>query len=316
MACPSCNSANVAPVWPGEQHDDFSLVQCRGCSLVSTHPWPSDEQLAIAYRSEYYGQRNARFWPPLEKLVRRLRQRRAAELSHLSKPGHVLDIGCGRGWTLAALRDEGWQVRGVELHEHAARHAVDELNIDVDIGGFEPARYEAESFDAIILWHVLEHVRDPLQTLDGIVRLLRPGGVLAVAVPNRASWQARVTRNAWFHLDLPRHLWHFSADQLGDLLHQRGLSIVDQSFTSPEQNPFGWAQSLLNQLGLKHNLLYDLIRSRAAREVQQPWRSHPFQSLASVAVGAMLLPWAFAMLLPEWWFGSGATVEIYARRDK
>jgi SAM-dependent methyltransferase len=227
----------------------------------------------------------------------------------------VLDIGCGRGWTLAALREQGWQVRGVELSEHAARHAVDELKIDVDDYGFEPSRYEPASFDAIVLWHVLEHVRDPLATLDGIARLLRPGGILAVAVPNRASWQAALTRYAWFHLDLPRHLWHFSAKQLEELLKQHHLHVVETNFASAEQNPFGWIQSVLNSLRFKHNLLYDLIRAEAARNTKRPWRSYPVQSLASVLLGAILLPWAVAMLLPEWLLRTGATVEIYARKN-
>lgn len=310
--CPSCQSAEATPYWPGAGQGGYTLRQCRECRLVFTWPWPTDEQLAQAYSREYYGAASQRFWPALERFVRQFRLRRARRLSRWVSPGRALDIGCGRGWTLAALRELGWQVQGVELNADAARHAQEVLKLDVSLGGFEPLHHEPESFDAVVLWHVLEHLRDPVATLSGIARLLKPGGVLALAVPNRASWQARLTHYAWFHVDLPRHLWHFSPDDLRGLCDRHGLRVARVNHVSWEQNPYGWIQSLLNLSGLKHNLLYDLIRRESARGEKSPWQSHPVQSVVSALGGAALLPAAVAMLLPEWLLGVGATVDIYA----
>ena len=124
--------------------------------------------------------------------------------------------------------------------------------------------------------------------------------------------QARLTGYDWFHLDLPRHYWHFDSQWLNAALKARGLTIAEIGFASLEQNPFGWIQSLLNRTGLRHNLLYDLLRSRSARAVKQPWREHPWQAAASLAGLACLLPTACALLLPEALFRCGGTIELFA----
>ncbi|MBL8826822.1 MAG: class I SAM-dependent methyltransferase [Planctomycetaceae bacterium] len=310
--CPECGHSSTVAYWPSVNDSHFSLRQCLGCQLVFTSPWPSDEELAAAYRSEYYGPESRRFWPILERIVQAFRDQRARQIASLVPPGRALDIGCGRGWTLAALRARGWQVQGVELNAAAARHAQETLGIDVTLGGFDPQQFAPKSFDAVILWHVLEHLRSPRETLAGISRILRPGGVLALAVPNRASFQAAWTREAWFHLDLPRHLWHFSRDDLHRLCTQHGLQIAVERHASWEQNPFGLVQSLLNRVGLPHNLLYDLIRRESARGIVRPWSTHFTSSLLSLLGGTALLPASIAMLLPEQIFQRGATVEMVA----
>lgn len=314
--CPECSHPSTVDYWPSTRDARYQLRQCLGCRLVFTAPWPDDAELATAYATEYYGPASRRFWPILERGVRMFRDQRARQIASLVPPGRALDIGCGRGWTLATLRDLGWQVQGVELNAAAARHAQEELGINVALGGFDPSDYPAESFDAIILWHVLEHLRSPGKTLAGVSRILRPGGVLALAVPNRASFQANWAREAWFHLDLPRHLWHFSRDDLHRLCQQNRLQIVAERHASWEQNPFGFIQSMLNRAGLPHNLLYDLIRRESARGIERPWQTHFASSLLSTLGGMALLPAGIAMLLPEQIFKLGATVELLAIKGK
>ncbi len=314
--CPECGHPSTGDYWPRAEASPFSLRQCHGCQLVFTSPWPSDADLTAAYATEYYGPASRRFWPILERCVRAFREQRARQIASLVPPGRALDIGCGRGWTLAALRDRGWQVQGVELNAAAARHAKEVLGIDVAVGEFDADQFLPESFDAVILWHVLEHLRSPGKTLAGVSRLLRPGGVLALAVPNRASFQAAWAREAWFHLDLPRHLWHFSRDDLHRLCQQNHLQIVAERHASWEQNPFGFIQSMLNRAGLPHNLLYDLIRRESARGIDRPWQTHFVSSLLSTLGGAALLPAGIAMLLPEQLFKLGATVELLAIRGE
>ncbi len=312
--CPACGAAPCQPLWSGRGVDGWRVMHCTACDAAFTFPTPSDDELAASYAPAYYGEQNQRFTPLLEGFVRALRARRARTLQQLVSRGRVLDIGCGRGWTLHALRERGFEVQGVELSEHAARHAREQLQLDVAVGPFEPDRYADASFDAIILWHVIEHLRDAPKILPELARLLKPGGVLALSVPNRTSDEARRSRHAWFHLDLPRHLWHFSADELCGRLERAGFAIERQSHLSWEQNVFGAIQSQLNACGCERNLLYDLLRGESARRVRQPWRAFPGQSLLSLLGLITLLVPACLLNLVAAARRRGATIDIYARR--
>ncbi|MBS0207571.1 MAG: class I SAM-dependent methyltransferase [Planctomycetes bacterium] len=318
--CPLCRAADAAPVWrnlpprsTGGGPSEFRLCQCRECELVFTVPQLTGEQVGPYYPARYYGHKNARFNPIMERLTRWLGSGRANGVARLQpRPGRVLDIGCGRGMTLARLRELGWETEGVELSETSALHAKEKLGLNVTVGPFEPGKYPDGHFDAIVIWHVLEHVINLDETLRGIQRILKPGGVLALAVPNRASWQAQVAKYDWFHLDMPRHYWHFSADWLIKKLGSLGFEIKRQNYASFEQNPYGWVQGILNRLGLPYNLMYDLLRSPSARSVPDAWRRYPWQSLVSVLGLAALGPLAVAMLVPEALFRRGGSVELYA----
>lgn len=323
-ACPWCGGAawTEPPLVPPRTRGPaagFGVWCCGGCGLAVTRPTPRPEELAAAYADAYYGPTNRRFVGPMEWIVRWFRRRRADAMDRLvpargGPPRRALDIGCGRGLTLADLRARGWEVQGVELHDAAARHARDKLGISVTVGGFTADAYPVDSFDAIVLWHVLEHLVAPRAALDGVARLLRPGGVLALAVPNRGSWQARWTGRHWFHWDLPRHLTHFDAPRLRRELEARGLVIVAERHLAWEQNPYGWLQSLLNCLGLRPQLLYDLLRRRGARSVDAPWHREPAAACATLIGAVLLAPLAIALSLAEALVGRGGTVEWHARK--
>jgi SAM-dependent methyltransferase len=313
--CPFCHAPTTADVWSNDPIGECRLVHCGACDITFTSPPLGETELEPFYAASYFGPVNRRFWPPLEWIVHRFRRRRAKRLHALAgRPGRALDIGCGRGVTLFHLRELGWEVAGIERSPTAAEHARDELDLDVDTAGFDPKRYASEQYDLVILWHVLEHLTEPLEALAGIARMIPPGGILAVSVPNLDSWQAGLSHYGWFHLDLPRHRVHFTAAGLKRRLEALGFHVVRESHASLEQNVFGWLQSVLNRLGFEPNLLYDLLRSPRARRIKQPWRTHPLQSLASVLIGSMLLLPALAMLPLEQLFRRGATVDLYAVR--
>ena len=114
------------------------------------------------------------------------------------------------------------------------------------------------------MWHVLEHWPDPREPLRAAARLLRPGGVFMVGVPNFASPEARTARDKWFHLDVPRHLVHLTPRWLRDELAGIGFEPRRISYLAPEFDGFSFIQSALNLLGLPHNLP-PLRRSPARR---------------------------------------------------
>jgi hypothetical protein len=127
--------------------------------------------------------------------------------------------------------------------------------------------FEGAFFDAVSIWHVLEHTQNPSKVLREISRVLKPGGVLALAVPNFGSTQARLFGKNWFHLDLPRHLFHFTEPMLTKMLRDTGLEPVRVSTHSIHQNLYGFIQSLLNGLFPRTpNKLFNFLKGGNKKE--------------------------------------------------
>ena len=124
-------------------------------------------------------------------------------------PGRLLEVGCGSGARLARLRDRGWDVWGQEVDPLAAEVARKTYNLTVVVAPLEFAGLAENSFDAVAMNHVIEHVIDPVGLLTESYRLLRPGGDLVVVTPNVDSFLHRCFRACWRWLDPPRHLYLF-----------------------------------------------------------------------------------------------------------
>lgn len=292
--------------------DRFSVVQCRACLIAITFPVISPGEMGRYYPPAYYGSGNRRFNPLFEWLVTIFRRRRVRKIERFVAKGRVLDIGCGRGITLCQLKEDGWEVAGVEISETAATHARGLLGDTVFVGDVLAAPWPADSFDVINIWHVLEHLPDPAAVLAKSRTLLRPGGLLVVAVPNFESFQARFAGGQWFHLDVPRHYWHFGAKTLRNLLEDQGFAIHETSHFSFEQNPYGWIQSLLNRMGFPNNLLYDILKHESARNVVHPFRVYPIWSLLLLPALLPIIPLGLALFLFEVLLRRGGTIELYA----
>jgi SAM-dependent methyltransferase len=273
---------------------------------------PEFEQVESFYPSEYYGEPGRKFQSFIERLVRWVGERHIAFLSRNLRAGaRVLDLGCGRGVILGALADRGFEVHGVEITLEAARGADPRAEIRI-APRLADAGYPAGYFDEVVIWHVLEHLHDPRGALSEAHRILRPGGRLVVAVPNLASLQARWAGAAWFHLDLPRHLWHFPLASLRTLLVDSGFEIQSEHHFSLRQNPFGWVQSALNRVpGMPQNGLYTLLQRRAAHA------KPPFDAATRAWLWLSFLagtPLGLAAALFETAARSGATVHLVAVR--
>jgi len=297
--------------------DTFVIARCTRCGLARTLPVPSRQQMARYYPSAYYGQ-GSRYNPLLEGLLRLLYSRRAQHLHALrgAHPGRALDIGCGRGLLLAQLRALGWSVHGTELSATAAAYARDVLGIDVTVGDVSTVEFPEESADLVILWHVLEHVEDPAAILRQCNRLLVPGGSLLVAVPNFGSPEARLGRDAWFHLDVPRHLNHFTASVLRAYVEDAGLRVESARYMAIEYDLFSVVQTALNRLGLQANALYNALRVRGARilDGQAPRRYRDILISATLApfIGVIGGVWTLIAARTE----QGATVTLWVRKPE
>src|ERR1700689_1941847 len=206
--CEICGGSLKTAIAEARDHhtgDRFSVLRCLDCGLGHTRPQPTD--LDAYYGPAYRGVHGAseRFC-----MSRRLRFVRAMGPSR-----RLLDFGCGDGGFLKAAAAAGLDAVGVELESRHARsnglRVVEQLD---DVGG---------TFDVLTLWHSLEHVPSPLDTMKSALTHLEAGGHSILTVPNFASLQSSVFGSLWFHLDLTRHLHHFTRKSLETLFDRLGF---------------------------------------------------------------------------------------------
>lgn len=138
--------------------------------------------------------------------------------------GHLLDIGAGTGAFGAFMQENGWQVTGLEP-DQAARESAFAINKVSLLPSEELFRLPDESFDAITLWHVLEHVHQLHEYLEQIKKLLKPKSRVFIAVPNYTSADAESYKQYWAAYDVPRHLYHFSPKSMQVILEKHQLQI-------------------------------------------------------------------------------------------
>jgi 2-polyprenyl-3-methyl-5-hydroxy-6-metoxy-1,4-benzoquinol methylase len=139
--------------------------------------------------------------------------------------GRLLDVGCGSGEWLAQMRELGWRTEGLDFDENAVKVAR-RNGLEVHCGGIEQQQYPDESFDAVTLSHVIEHLPDPVGTLVECARVLKKGGALVVLTPNATSLSHRLFKQDWRGLEPPRHLHIFSNQSLPNLLARAGFTNV------------------------------------------------------------------------------------------
>jgi SAM-dependent methyltransferase len=141
----------------------------------------------------------------------------------------VLDIGCGFGNTLAYHQARGCDVWGVEADENI-RRVAEKYGFNVHVGLFDPSRYEPNSFDYVTLDQVIEHMTNPLETLRGVAKVLKPQGTAILSTPNVGGWGATVFGRRWINWHTPYHLQFFSQTSMRLAAQQAGL-IVERSTT-------------------------------------------------------------------------------------
>ena len=284
--------------------DEFQIVQCSSCGLAFTEPVPQGLEWRRYYPDSYYGDAQANRFPRIvEWLQNRLYASRARKVERLANgPGRVLDIGCGRGFLLRSFQRRGWDVAGTEMSESAAAYARQKLDLPVHVGKFEEVKLPENSFDAVVMWHVLEHFERVDNALREVNRVLKPGGIFLVAVPNFGSLEARLARDKWFHLDVPRHLTHFTSGALARCLVRNRFQVETGSVRSLEYDFFSAMQSFLNRIGLRHNWFYNFLRKPFAERGAAQAFAHLVCAPIAGVVGCVPL------------LAGGSTLIVYARK--
>jgi 2-polyprenyl-3-methyl-5-hydroxy-6-metoxy-1,4-benzoquinol methylase len=309
--CVVCGEKRGIPTFRIESID-APVIVCPACGLGRFEPMLSDAEIAALYTEDYYGKPGTKFRPIVERLVRAVAARHIAFLSRgLVAGARILDVGCGRGVLFGPLASKGFRVYGVEVNEDAARGCDPRAEVRI-APRLSQAAFDDAMFDLVVIWHVLEHLPAPTETIAECRRILKPGGRLIIAVPNFSSAQARWSGPDWFHLDPPRHLYHFPYAALCQMVENAGFAVASSHHFSLRQKPFGWIQSALNRFTRQPSGgLYTLLhRGEGGRTV-------PFGGAVRAAMWAALVlgaPIALALSVIAAVAKSGATVHIVAVR--
>jgi 2-polyprenyl-3-methyl-5-hydroxy-6-metoxy-1,4-benzoquinol methylase len=241
--CPACGGGLGSPSLgspdrlcglPGR----FSVARCEACAMGVTVPTVTPAQLVSFYPRTYgtYESLPGGLQGLVSSIVQRVQGHRAlrsAPLERLAdvRPGRLLDVGCGRGDLGAWFVRRGWAVVGVEPSPQACAVARSRA-VDAHVGTLADVALEARSYDVVVFRQSLEHVTDPVGDLCRARELLRDGGLAVVSVPNFACWQSRRFASRWFHLDLPRHRFHFNENALSLMLARAGFRWVETTTSS------------------------------------------------------------------------------------
>jgi 2-polyprenyl-3-methyl-5-hydroxy-6-metoxy-1,4-benzoquinol methylase len=262
----------------------WNLLRCPGCGFAWLNPRPLAEDIGILYRQYHthapqpgWNDNRGRWrdWAKesvlasafgYEDRVRSsggrvlgrvlswlepLRELVGATVMWLSATdrGRLLDVGCGSGGFLKKMQDLGWEASGVEPDPSAARVAREHYGLDVTCETLEEAALSAGQFDVITMNHVIEHLPDPITSLQECGRVLKDTGRLVVTTPNVDSLGRRLFRTSWRGLEVPRHLQLFSVTTLAECVRRAGLHVQEVRTTANSARWMSAASRLLERDG-------------------------------------------------------------------
>jgi SAM-dependent methyltransferase len=271
-------------------------LRCRSCGVATTDPWPSEAELDAAYEG-WYRPPGGRFSGPGDAVLRRSRANLARRLDGIAPPGPILDVGAGEGALVDALHELGRDASGLERPPTRSDFRAGDLEDEED-----------GVWAGVVFWHSLEHLRRPAEALEKARDLLCAEGVLAIAVPNSSSLQARAFGDRWFALDPPRHLIHLTSAALTGRLRELGLNVERISYVRGGQIFFGWLHGMVGALPGDLDL-YAAIRRPSAR-------SRPLGAVrraTTLLAAAVLAPFATLAAVVEVAARRGGTVYVEAR---
>lgn len=276
--------------------DSFRVVACFGCGLAYTTPRP----LVL---DRYYPSHYRAYGPLVTRVLGALYEMRVSRWIR-SKPegGTVLEVGCGPGFMLAAFNRHHWRVFGIERSEEMAERARSVPGVEIVTTSIESLPADTR-FDLIILFQVLEHIGEPVKLLNECAKRLQHGGKLIINVPNFASWQSRFAGPKWLHLDVPRHLNHFTPESIAETLGRAGLKLDQLRFASLEHDPYGWVESAISRISGRTNRLTRFLMGL------DPFGPALFFSFV---LGAILIAPALVVAGISWLAGKGALMEVVA----
>ena len=233
--CPVCGGGNIADKFVVKDYtvsgEEYMLQQCGDCTFVFTQDIPSQEEIGPYYASQNYISHSNTQKGLINNLYHKVRKitlgakRKLIVAETNTSKGNLLDVGCGTGAFLNEMKTAGWNITGLEPDETARKNAQELFGIHPQ-PSHELFQLPADSYDAITMWHVLEHVHQLHEYIEQLKNLLATSGRLIIAVPNYTSHDANHYQRFWAAYDVPRHLYHFSPQSMRVLMEKHGLQVI------------------------------------------------------------------------------------------
>jgi 2-polyprenyl-3-methyl-5-hydroxy-6-metoxy-1,4-benzoquinol methylase len=231
-----CNLCGADDTTPVAEIDGFHIVRCRQCGLVYVNPRYRDDLLQEIYTETYYdhdGIKNGLEFFGYdnyledEENIRITFAKRLKTIERYANKGRLLDIGCATGFFLDLARSQGWEVVGSEVSGFSVRYARERFGLDVRLGTLKELQFDAQSFDVITMWDVIEHVSDPMGELEEARRILRHDGLLSIITPDVGSLVARLLGRHWEEFRRVReHVYFFSRRTMKEALRKTGFEVL------------------------------------------------------------------------------------------
>jgi 2-polyprenyl-3-methyl-5-hydroxy-6-metoxy-1,4-benzoquinol methylase len=233
-SCPNCGDKNISKVLSAKDYtvsgEGFEIWECRNCTQRFTQNIPEGDQVGQYYQSENYISHSDTAKGFVNNLYHKVRKRTLVKKRKLIEEAtgktkaNILDVGAGTGAFLNTMKNAGWNCTGIEPDSTAREKALELYEINLK-DAKELFSLPSKTFDAITLWHVLEHVHELHSYVEQLKNLLTTEGKLFIAVPNYTSADAKMYGEFWAAYDVPRHLYHFSPKAIKTLLNAHGLKV-------------------------------------------------------------------------------------------
>ena len=233
--CPVCQSAQFDAFLKVKDHTvskaEFQIVACDSCGFKFTNPRPPAEEIGQYYESANYISHHDEARDLMSTIYNKVRNHTTQQKIKLldravEKKVSLLDVGSGAGFFLSQAKVAGWQVSGTEPDSQA--RAIGQSRVGKDIyETIEDPFFANKKYDAITMWHVLEHVHRLNETMDWLHEHLDSKGKIFIAVPNAESHDARQFQENWAAYDVPRHLYHFSKKAVRQLSEAHRFKVQE-----------------------------------------------------------------------------------------
>lgn len=319
VTCPLCQSSTAKLLCYSSSNVDgilgekLGLFECSQCHTSFTDPqiYTRDNNPIKQYEGGVYQSKKNRLSKAVDFFLGITIDIKINTIANMIKPNATfLDVGCGKGRFLSRVkRRRDYSCLGLEPSEAQAKFGIDHYGVEVIVGTLSDPALDGRIFDAITCWHVFEHIHDARGFLSSINGLLNDDGLLVIEVPNWMSLQAQIGMCNWFHLDTPRHIFHYTKSSLGRLLDESGFDIKKVETYSFDLGTFGLLQTILNLVNISPNLFYRWLKKCELTESKiEVYIAFMFAVI--LAIPSVVLEFIASIL-----FQSGGVLRIYATKN-
>ena len=221
IKCPLCGAEKEKFLF---ERDGFRVVKCLDCDLVYLNPRLTLEALTKLYNEgeispEKYYEMN------IPQDTSNFKKRLQLIMKHHPTPGKMLDIGCNIGTLMHVAQEKGWETTGVEFNTKAAAFGREKFGLEIIDKDFMETKLPEDHFDVVSMNDVIEHVIDPIMTLEEVNRIMKRGGLLFMTTPNIGALMAKISGKKWLHIKPNEHLTYFTPQTIKKLVEKTGFEM-------------------------------------------------------------------------------------------